>query len=315
MTGRLLAAFLLAALSTLPAAAAPADALLKELKAGWSKLDRMGKLDGLLRLGAHPSRPVLAACRAWLKDDDPVVRGHVARLVAAHAADPALKAEARSLLAGAVERALKERRKREDREFDAVCREHGRTPPPHGEMTAGADWQDPWDEKLREPPRETLEERAQAKELVAALESARDPALHEALHRILAEHHDPEVVLRAIEALGALGEWRALPSLADLGRVQSFGRDITHDVTLDEARYDVLRLKWDVHKDRLWWSRPEYMPRVRRPVLDAAGAITGERFASISDLDAWLLANGAKLKEHGVQLSASFKERAKVSQR
>jgi hypothetical protein len=103
--------------------------------------------------------------------------------------------------------------------------------------------------------------------------------------------------------------------MADLLRIQQEGRTTGGGDVIGRERFAELRLKWDVHKDRLWWSRPEYVPRIRRPVYAAAKAITGAQVSSARELDAWLLENGAALAKHGVKLSANFRARARGTQR
>ena len=103
--------------------------------------------------------------------------------------------------------------------------------------------------------------------------------------------------------------------MADLARIQRYGREIGGSHVIGERRWTEMRLKWDVYKDMLWWSRPEYVPRVVRPICEAASTITGAKLATVKEFDAWLLANADTLKEHGVTLSAAFRHRASVSQR
>jgi len=281
---------------------------LGDAKKQWGTLDRDGKIVLLMRLSAlapeAPSLPDL--CVAWLKDGDCIVRGHVARLLAA--CGP--KGEAP--LVAYVTAHLKERARREQREFDEVCRAHGRKLPPPGEMKAGAKWKDPWDESVRTPPVEVREERAHMSEVVGALESAGGDA---ALERIFAEHHDPEVLLRVIACWRKRRTWTALPAMADLARIQQFGRAMGGGAVIGEELFTTLQLKWDVHKDRLWWSRPEYVPRASRPIAEAAGEITGGLIRNARELDGWLLANEARLAAHGVKLTPEFRARAAETQR
>ena len=291
------------------------EALLKETRQRWGGLDRAEKLDALLRLGAQPSRALLVQCRTWVKDPDPVVSGQVVRVVARHHALAACRASARAFLESHVKQHLAVRARRETREFQAVCRAHGRRIPPTSRMAAGADWTDPYDERRRRLPAEIKAERAHVREVVAALESTKAPELFPALARIFREHHDPEVLLRVIRAFQALKEWRALPAMADLARIQRLGREMGGAMVIGKTEYETRRLKWDLHKDRLWWSRPEYVPRTVVPICKAASGITGEKFATVVEFDAWLLANQAALKARGVTLSAAFKKRAQSSQR
>jgi len=289
--------------------------LLQQARQDWGDLDRAGKLDRLLRLSAQPSRAVLAQCRTWVKDPDPIVAGQVVRLVARHHTLAACRASARALLESHVERHLAARARHETREFEAVCREHGRRIPPTSKMAAGAGWTDPYDEQRRTLPAGIKAERAHVREVVAALERARAPELFPALAQIFRQHHDPEVLVRTVRAFQALKEWRALPAMADLARIQRFGREMGGAMVTGKTEYETRRLKWDLHKDRLWWSRPEYVPRIVEPVCEAASAITGARIATAVELDAWLLANQALLKARGVALGAAFKKRAQSTQR
>ncbi len=286
---------------------ARADAL-ADAKKQWGGLDRDGKIVLLMRLAAlapeAPSLPDL--CATWLKDDDPLVRGHVARLLAT------CGPRAETPLAAYVATHLKERARREQREFDEVCRVHGRKLPAPGAMQAGAKWKDPWDEAVRPLPAEVREERAHMFEVIHALASVGGDA---ALERIFAEHHDPEVLLRVIDVWKARRCWAALPAMADLARIQQFGRAMGGGAVIGEELFTMLQLKWDVHKDRLWWSRPEYVPRASRPIADAASEITGGMIRTARELDGWLLANEKTLAERGVRLAPEFRARAAETQR
>jgi hypothetical protein len=289
--------------------------LLRETRQRWGGLARAGKLDALLRLCAQPSRAVLAQCRTWVQDPDPVVSAQVIRLVARHHALVACRASAGALLEAHVKRHLAARARREQREFEAVCRKHGRRIPPTSRMAAGPGWTDPYDEQRRALPTGIKAERAHVREVVAALESTKAPELFPALAQVFREHHDPEVLVRTVRAFGALKEWRALPAMADLARIQRLGREMGGAMVIGKTEYETLRLKWDLHKDRLWWSRPEYVPRTIEPICAAASAITGKKIATVVELDAWLLANQAALKARGVKLSAEFRKRAQSTQR
>ena len=108
---------------------------------------------------------------------------------------------------------------------------------------------------------------------------------------------------------------RALPAVADLARIQRYGRDVGGSHVIGEREWRTLRLKWDVHKDRLWWSRPEYMPRVVAPACAAATKITGAEITEVAELDGWLLTHPTELAEHGVKLTDAFKKRAAITQR
>jgi hypothetical protein len=271
-----------------------------------------------MRLSVRPSAAVLAQCRTWLDDADPLVRGQVARLVSAHGTVPALRTQAIKALVDYVERHLAWRRKQEAREFDRVCREHGTELPPDGRIAAGADWRDPWDEYLRKIADEALAERAHMREVVGALEGFEGDPARSALLAIFAEHHDPEVVVRVIAALGARREWAALQPIADLARIQRYGRAVGGGAVIGAKQWRDLRLKWDLHKDRLWWSRPEYMPRILKPAFEAACAITGEpviEIGSVRALDKWLLDNTDRMKKEGAPLTRDFANRAAETQR
>lgn len=294
-------------------AVAPARAgdALDEVRAAWPKLDRDGKVAALMRLSGQPSPRVLRQCALWAADDDLLVRGQVIRLAALHFEVPACRAGTRDFLAAQTKAYLDARRLKEEREFDEVCRKYGRAIPPADQMTAGRDWQDPWDEERRELPAEVRQERQFANELVDALAALPAVDAFPSLQRLFVEHHDPEVLVRVVGAFGALGDWRALPDLADLARIQRYGREIGGSVVIGQKAWDTMRLKWDVHKDRLWWSRPEYVPRVVAPALAAAERLTGTRFRDVAALDAWLLAHEELLRGHGVKLTPEFRARAR----
>lgn len=289
--------------------------LLEKTRQRWGSLARAGKLDALLRLSAQPSRAVLVQCRTWGQDPDPVVVAQVVRLVARHYARKDCRAAARKFLEAHVQQHLAARARREQQEFEAVCREHGRQIPPTSRMTAGSGWTDPYDEGRRTLPTEIKAERAHVREVVAALEGTQAPELFPVLAKIFREHHDPEVLVRTIRAFQAGKEWRALPAMADLARIQRFGREMGGALVIGKTEYETLRLKWDLHKDRLWWSRPEYVPRTVAPICEAASTITGARIATVVELDAWLLANERLLKARGVRLTAGFRKRAQSTQR
>jgi hypothetical protein len=296
------------------AAFASAQDALRETRREWSGLDRPGKIDALLRLGMQPSAAVLKQCGAWLEDKDPLVRAQVVRLVAHCIAFQDLRPAGERMLAAYLKSHLALRARLEKAEFERVCREHGRAPPADDEMTAGRDWEDPYDEKRRPLPVEIKEERAHMREVIAAIEEARAPSLRPLLLRVFEEHHDPEVVVRTVRCFAAWNEWQALAPMADLWRIQRYGRELGGRDVIGRERYEDMRLRWDVHKDRLWWSRPEYVPRVSRPIAEAASAITGASLETCRELDAWLLSHGETLREHGVKLSKAFLRRARTSQ-
>ena len=185
---------------------------------------------------------------------------------------------------------LSQRARKERDEFEAVCRKHGRKLPPDHEIAAGRDWTDPYDEDRRELPADIRAERALMRGVIAALEAARSDAHYAALVRIFGEHHDPEVLGRVVECFAKWKEWRALPLMADFVRIQQWGRGVGGSDVIGRKQWNEMRLKWDVHKDRLWWSRPEYAPRLIKPICAAASATTGAEVTSVvMDLDSRIL--------------------------
>lgn len=305
MTRRLLVLALLAG-------AAPAGEAVGELAARWNSLDpaaRAKALDALL-----PSPALLARCRAWIADGDAEVRLAVVRALLRCVPDPALRAKAAAAVAEYVERRLDLRAAREKKEFAEVLREHGRKIPPDSETAAGSDWQDPYDPDRRKPPVEFLAERAHMRGVLLAMKGADAKELRPPVLRLFREHHDPEVLRAALDCLGAWRAHEALLDIADLARVQKQGREVGGADVVGREAYETMRLKWDVHKDRLWWSRPEYAPRLSLPLLEAASAIVGAPLESIRDLDAWILANEAALAAKGVRVSAEFRARARSTQ-
>ena len=291
---------------------------LAALKKRWPQLDRAGRVDACTRLLGRADDKVLRVCEDLLaREDDPVVEGELVRVIAAHgAAVPALRARAARAIVRRADACLDARAKTERAEFEAVCREHGRSIPPGGAQGEGRDWIDPWDEERRTLPEEARHERLRARGLVEALRVIGKPDAAAPLLRFLDEHHDPEVVVATVRALGELHVWGALPALADLVRVQEQGRALGGADVIGQEPYETLRLKWDVHKERLWWSRPEYLPRARLPILEEAGRIVGrDAFRDARGLDRWLLANEELLARRGVELSAAFKSRAAASAR
>ena len=121
--------------------------------------------------------------------------------------------------------------------------------------------------------------------------------------------------MRVIQLFGVWKDWHALVPLADLVRVQYFGREVGGGAVIGQKNYETMRLKWDVHKDRLWWSRPEYIPRIPRHVFKAVLNTTRAEVGSSTQLDAWLLEHETDLGKRGVKLSAAFRKRAQISQR
>ena len=181
-------------------------------------------------------------------------------------------------------------------------------------MTAGANWTDPYDVN-RKLPADILAERLHMREVIAAIESSGSHALQQSLVAIFREHHDPAVLVRVVEAFESSRDWHALADMADLIRIQQHGRTLGGGAVIGHKVYNTMKLKWDVYKDQLWWSRPEYVPRTIRPICKAASKITGVNLRSAREIDGWLLKHVGKLKEHGVVLSSAFIERAGVSQR
>jgi len=282
---------------------------------GWTPKERIGALE---ELAATPSRTLLRQVGTWLgAEGDAGVRAKLVAVAARHADEEKLARRARRIVEKYVEGHLERRRRREEREFQEVCREHGTTLPPDDEIAAGRNWRDPWDEASRKLPEETLAERVHVLALVAALRAhgAGERVFGPALLRLFEEHHDPKVLVALIEAFGALKEWRALPAMADLWRPLELGRTVGGSHVIGEKRWREMRLKWDVHKDRLWWSRPEYVLHAAAPIRKAARAITGRDFEGVAALDAWLLGNERELKRHGVRLDRAFRRRAAASPR
>ena len=293
-----------------PLLAAPADADLKELRKQWTKLDREAKVEGLRRLGAHPSGPVVAQAEKWLRDKDPLVRGQVVRLLAISSLDPKLHSRATRAVLGYVDAHLAWRARKEKKEYADVCREFGRKIPEGPATGQGSRYEDPYDEQRRPLPEEIREERRHTGDVIAALEAMVGAETLGALLRVFREHHDPEVLVRAVEAFGKRGDWRALPAMADLLRIQEQGRAMGGGAVIGEEKYRTLRLKWDLHKDRLFWSRPEYVLRVAAPIRTTASALLGVRITSAVQLDRWLLEHARELAEHDVRLTSAFRARA-----
>ena len=303
------------ALLLLIAGPAAADDKIKELAQRWPALKRDGKVSGLMLLGGRQSADLLRQCERWLKDKDPVVRGHVMRVVAGHVPDPQLRKKAEQVVETYVRKQLAARQKREDREFKAIHRKLKRKLPPADQMAAGSKWTDPYDEQRRKLPEEIKEERLHMKLVIAAIESARSPVLRKALLAIFNEHHDPEVLVRAVECFEAWKDYKALVPMADLLRIQQMGREMGGSHVIGEKRWNELRYKWDVYKDEIWWSRPEYVPRTIRPVCKAASAITGAQITSTRSLDGWMLDHEELLRQRGVTLSGAFVRRAETTQK
>ncbi|MGH7162821.1 MAG: hypothetical protein ACREID_04995, partial [Planctomycetota bacterium] len=280
----------------------------------WASLDAAGRVEALRALEAARSAAVVAQCRAWLQEKELPIRSGVVRVLASCATDPELRPQAEAAMGQYLRDRLDWRARREKEEFEAVVRDFGRKLPPDDVMAAGRGWQDPYDARRRTLPPEILEEREHLRAVVAAIEDVRAASLRPLLLRLFREHHDPEVLVAVVACFKAWQEWSALPDMADLARIQSEGRRIGGRDVIGAEAYDTLRLKWDVHKDRLWWSRPEYVPRLLNPILDAASATSGAALRSCRELDAWLLAHEADLKARGVKLDDDFKARAASTQ-
>ena len=295
--------------------AAPADDALAELQELWPELTAPGRVKHLDKLARHRSTAILAQAQRWLRDEDPRVRAAVVRVIASGATDPQLRRRAEGMIAAYLKSHMSARAKREQREFRDVCREHGTELPPDNEIAAGRDWTDPYNEHRRKLTPEIALEREHMRAILAAIEEARAKELRPMILRVFHEHHDPDVVVRVIELFGAWKDWHALVPMADLLRIQYFGREVGGGVVIGKKNYETLRLKWDVHKDRLWWSRPEYVPRIPRHVFKAVLDTTGAEVNSSTSFDAWLLEHEDDLGKHGVKLSAAFRKRVQISQR
>ncbi len=292
-----------------------ADVDLAELRKGWPKFDRVKKLRTLMRLRIERSPKTLVQCESWLgKESDFVVCGHLLRVIASHISQSGTRTRAESAVSAYVRKHLAGRRRREAKEFSALHRKLRKKVPPDNVMTAGANWKDPYDVN-RKLPADILAERLHMREVIAAIEGSRSPGLRPSLRAIFREHHDPAVLVRVVEAFELWQDWAALTEMADLVRIQQHGRELGGGAVIGNKRYDTLKLKWDAYKDQLWWSRPEYVPRVTRPICKAASKITGVNLRSATEIDAWLLKHGDALRKHGVVLSRAFRERARVSQR
>jgi hypothetical protein len=299
-----------------PAALARSDEeTFKQLKKHWRTYSADRRIEELAKLETLKSGALVRQCKTWLGDKNIRVRTAVVRVVAQNATDSKLRAASEKIVAGYLTLHLTDRAKREKSEFAKVCKKYGRKIPADTEMAAGADWQDPYDDQRRQVPGEILAERIHMRELIASVEQARMRALRPLLMRVFLTHHDPEVLVRLVKLFETWREWRALPAMADLARIQQFGRRVGGKDVVGAELYEKQRLKWDVHKDRLWWSRPEYVPRVARPIAEAASAITGAEIRTARELDGWLLGHKDELKAKGVTLTGSFLARARATQR
>lgn len=291
-----------------------ADVDLDGLRKGWPNFDRDQKIRALMRLATERSPEILVQYERWLKDRDLVVRGQLLRLIAGHTADHGTQQRAERVISTYLRARLVQRRSREAKEFSALHRKLRKAVPPDNTMTAGVNWKDPYDVN-RKLPTDILAERLHMREVIAAIEGSRSRGLRQSLQAIFREHHDPAVLVRVVEAFELWQDWAALAEMADLVRIQQHGRELGGGAVIGGKRYDTLKLKWDAYKDQLWWSRPEYVPRVIRPICKAASKITGVNLRSATEIDAWLLKHGDELRKHGVVLSRAFRERARVSQR
>lgn len=293
------------------ASLAAADPL-AELRKRWPSLDAAARITALADLERQPPEGALAQCRAWLSDPSGAVQTAAARVIAACGKDPDQRARAEAALGAHIDRRLEARARREAEEFEEVCRKFGRQVPPDDEISAGVDWRDPWDEQRRPLVPEAREERDSWRSLIDAVEKAGLRGLAPRVVRLFREHHDPEVLVRAVRLFEAWREWSALPDMADLARIQAEGREVGGSPVIGEEVYRALRLRWDVHRDRLWWSRPEYVPRVAGPIYRAASAVTGTTIDSTRELDRWIIEHETDLKARGIRLSPEFKARAKT---
>jgi len=291
---------------------APMDPIAK-IDRDWRGMDRGAKLEALTRLGAIRSQKLLRLCERWLEDKDPVVVGQVVRLVGSFTDDGRTIKRVEAVLVAHARRHLDVLGKRAAKEFKRIASKYRRKVPPGDQMAAGAGWQDPYDERRRPLPPDVRAERAQMRELIRALQRIHTPPVVEVMLRIFESHPDPEVLKEAVECFEAWKEWRALEPMADLLRIQEEGRMMGGADVIGAKRYATLRLKWDVYKDLLWWSRPEYVPRLKRPIRTAVTTILGPEapIRTSADLDAYLLAHEAELRAHGAPLSPAFKQRAR----
>jgi len=303
----------MAAASASPAAADSDDAL-KGLDKRWKKLTGDEKIEELGALQNVRGPKLVTYCKRWIADPNVRVRTAVVQVLAHAATDNDLRADAEKVLALYLDKHLDWRADEEQREFKRVCKKHGRTIPPDSEMQAGPNWQDPWDEDKRTLPGMILDERRHMMGVLASIQEARCRSLRKQLQRLFREHHDPEVLVRAVKLFGAWKEYRLLPDMADLARIQVEGRMIG-GTDAGNKGYENQRLKWDVHKDRLWWSRPEYVTRVTYPTAEAASKITGAEIRFVRDLDKWILANQSMLRKKGVPITSAFRRRAATTQK
>ncbi|MHC4956981.1 MAG: hypothetical protein ACYTGN_01300 [Planctomycetota bacterium] len=291
------------------------DETFEILEERWPAYSPGQKAAAVRRWAKKPSAGLLAAVERWLAaEKDPVAQGALVTALLEHNTSKPWRARVKRALERHMRARLKARAKRERDEFNALHRKLKRKLPPDTEIAAGRNWTDPYDETVRKPTPEILAERASMVEIVTAIEASNDRALLPVLLSVLAEHHDPAVLARIVAAFGARKDWKALLPMTDLARIQVVGREVGGSHVIGETRWNTMRLKWDVYKDQLWWSRPEYVPRVVRPTLQAANAITGAKVGSIRELDAWILANAALLKKHDVVVSDAFRHRASRSQ-
>jgi hypothetical protein len=291
------------------------EATFQQLKRNWRTFSADRRIEELAKLETLQTGVLVRKCKTWLDDKNIRVRTAVVRVVARCATDSKLRVASEKIVSDYLTRHLGDRAKREKSEFAKTCKKYGRRIPSDTEMAAGADWKDPYDDQRGQLPGEILAERIHMRELIASVEQARMRALRPLLMRVFATHHDPEVLVRLVKLFDAWREWRALPAMADLARIQQFGRQVGGKDVVGAKLYETRRLKWDVHKDRLWWSRPEFVPRVSRPITQAASTITGAEIRTARELDGWLLSHESELKTKRVTLTGSFKARARATQR
>ncbi|MEE8104645.1 MAG: hypothetical protein V3T86_03825 [Planctomycetota bacterium] len=304
----------MALLAAIAAPSADADEALEGLDKRWKKLTGDEKIEELGALDNVRSPDLIAYCKRWLADPNVRVRTALVQVLAHTAIDNELRERAEKVLALYLDKHLDWRADEEKREFNRVCKKYGRSIPPDSEMQAGPNWQDPWDEDKRTLPGMILAERKHMMGVLASIEEARCRSLRQQLQRLFREHHDPEVLVRVVKLFGAWKEYRLLPDMADLARIQAEGR-MVGGTDAGNKDYETQRLKWDVHKDRLWWSRPQYVTRVSYPIAEAASKTTGAEIRFARDLDAWILANESLLRKKGVPITSAFRRRAATTQK
>ncbi len=294
--------------------AKPKDVALTAAKKEWTQATPSRRVVLVKSLGAQLGSARLEQFARWLREPNALLQAELLDAIVGHALDVKLRPRVEQIMTKFLAAHLKARQKREDKEFAQVCRKHGRRYA-EGKMAAGSDWTDPYDEKKRTLPDDIKNERLFMKRALFAIEKAAMPSLRRTILDIFHQHHDPDVLVACLATMGRLKVWGALPDMADLLRPLEYGREMQGAPTMGARSYDTMRLKWDVHKDRLWWSRPEYVLRTRHPIFDAFRAITGQDLRSSSLIDKWLLNNEETLRKNGVKLTSAFRARTRRSQR